>query len=93
MTIAELLNRPSLWCKKAKAFNSKGKICDPWDRDAVQWSVDGAIDLCYRDSYLYSTDHVYRVISQHPKVLEFVSWWNDKQTYQSMMEVITELGV
>lgn len=94
MTIEELLCHPKRWCKGCAAFNSKGKECDPCADEAVMWSLDGAIKRCYENHYYEkNSDDVYKRVSNHPKVMQFVSWWNDKSTYQEVMEIVKELQI
>lgn len=97
MTILELLNHPKRWSKGGPAaYDSKGKACDPCADEAIQWTLDGAIKRCYENTYYErNSNDVYQRVASHPKVMGFVSWWNDARyrTYEEVIELVKELGI
>jgi hypothetical protein len=96
MTVKELLCHPNRWCQRRAAYNAQGKPCDPTADEAIQWSLDGAIARCYENTYYeHNSNQVYQRVASHPKVMQFVSWWNDDRyrTYEEVMELVTELDI
>ena len=96
MTVQELLCHPSRWTQKAAARDAKGNQCNPEADQAIQWSLDGAIARCYENTYYeQNSNQVYQRVASHPKVMQFVSWFNDAKyrTYEEIMEVVSELDI
>ena len=94
MTVQELLCDPRRWCRGCAAFDSKGKACDPLSDEAIQWSLDGAIIRCYENTYYEkNSDDIYKRVANHPSVMSFVSWWNDRSTYEEIVSLIKELDI
>lgn len=97
MLVQELLCHPNRWSKGGSAaYDSKGKACDPCADEAVQWTLDGAIKRCYVNTYYeQNSNDAYKKVAYHPKVMGFVSWFNDARyrTYEEIMEVVREVGI
>lgn len=87
MKAYELLDSSSKWTQGTFARDSDGYSVYPTHKDAVQWCVMGALDVCYPDpNELLNKDWELGKAINSPSLAE----WNDAtdRTYEEVYEVL-----
>lgn len=89
MKVHELLSNETRWAKNEFSVNMKGKPVAPNSPDAVRWCVVGAIVKCYRED-----NDINNVIDKlEANGIQSIEKWNDKSTYETVIEKLKELDI
>ncbi len=97
MKVAELLSSPANWTQESFARNCDGEAVDYNSSDAVQFCLMGAVMRCYRDreNPFPCRDAMDKIADRlgdktcWGKVSEF----NDKSSYDEVMNLVKELDI
>lgn len=90
MKIRDLLTDESKWAKFCWARDKDGKECYPDSKNAVAWSIDGAVQKCYLP---IQWPHINHTMSEYLEERP-IQKWNDKYaTFKDVKKLIEELDI